>query len=207
MPKNRARAAARMQVERLHHDRDRGRKHDRPAQALDRAERHDPGLGDAAAWRQAAQRRRAGEDDHPEHDHLAVPGRVRQAAAEGEEGGQRQQVGVDRPLHAAARQAQVVLDRGRGDRDDGLVDEGHRDREDHRRQDQAPRPAARSAADAHRVLPSAGHSIAGFQSGPRPGVRHQLNDYDALRGSGSGGGGRASLSAAREVTPSFGKAW
>jgi hypothetical protein len=82
------------------------------------------------------------EDDHPEHHHPAVPGDVGQATAEREQRCQRQQVGVDRPLHAAGRQAQVVLDGGRGDRNDGLVDEGHRDREDHRGQDQALRPGA-----------------------------------------------------------------
>jgi hypothetical protein len=37
---------------------------------------------------------------------------VGQAAAEGEEGGQRQQVGVDRPLHAGAGQAELPLDLG-----------------------------------------------------------------------------------------------
>jgi hypothetical protein len=87
----------------------------------------------------------------------AVPGDVGQAAAEGEQGRQRQQVGVDRPLHAAGRQAQVTLDRGRCDRDDRLVDKGHRDREDHRGQDQAARLAAASAA-AHRVLTGTGSS-------------------------------------------------
>jgi len=105
----------------------------------------------AAARRGAAQRRRAREDDHPEHHHPAVPGDVGQPAAEGEQGRQRQQVGVDRPLHAAGGQDQIMLDRRRGDRDDGLVDEGHGDGEDHRRQDQAPRSAARGAA--HRVPP------------------------------------------------------
>jgi hypothetical protein len=128
-----------------------------PAEALQRAERHQPRLRGAATRRGAAQRRRAREDDHPEHDHLAMPACVGQPAAEGEEGGQRQQVGVDRPLHAAGRQAEVTLDRRRGDRDDRLVDKGHRDREDHRGQDQAARLAAASAA-AHRALPSGGSS-------------------------------------------------
>jgi len=49
--------AARVEIERLHHDGDRGREHDRPAQALDGTERHNPRLGEATAWRQAAQRR------------------------------------------------------------------------------------------------------------------------------------------------------
>ena len=36
----------------------------------------------------------------PEHHHLAVPDGVGQTAAEGEQGRQRQQVGVDGPLHS-----------------------------------------------------------------------------------------------------------
>ena len=112
----------------------------------------------------AAQRRRAGEDDHPEHDHPAVPGDVGQAAAEGEQRRQRQQVGVDRPLHAAGRQAQVMLDRRRGDRDDRLVDERHGDREDHRGQDQASRLATGGTADAHCVSPIRGRGR--LRSGP-----------------------------------------
>jgi hypothetical protein len=111
-------------------------KHDRPARALQRAERDQPCFGDRSLWRQAAQRRGAREDDHAEDDHLAVPGRVREPAAEGEQRGQRQQVGIDRPLHAAAAQPELVLDGGRRDRHDGLVDEGHCDCEDHRSQDE-----------------------------------------------------------------------
>jgi hypothetical protein len=49
--------AAGVQLERLHHDGQRGGKHDRPAQALHGTERHDPGFGQATAGRQAAQRR------------------------------------------------------------------------------------------------------------------------------------------------------
>ena len=146
----RQRPAAGAQVEGLHDDRDRGREHERAAQALDRAERDQPRLGPAAARGGAAQRRRGREDDHPDHDHPPVPDDVAQPAAEREQGRQRQQVGVDRPLDAAGRQAQVVLDRRRGDGDDRLVDERHRHGEDHRGQDQAPAacPAAAAAAAA-----------------------------------------------------------
>ena len=93
-----------------------------------------------------AHRRGAGEQDHAERHHLAVPDRVGEPPAEGEQRREREQVGVDRPLRAGARQMQLLLDFGRGDRDDRLVDERHRDREDHRRQDQVPRPSARVTA-------------------------------------------------------------
>jgi hypothetical protein len=67
-----------------------------------------------------------------------VPHRVGQPAAESEEGGQRQQVSVDRPLHAGGGQAEFLLELGHGDGHDGLVDERHRHGEDHRGQDQVP---------------------------------------------------------------------
>jgi hypothetical protein len=51
----RERAPARMQVEGLHHDGQRGREHERPAEALQRAERHDPWLRDPAGRGRAAQ--------------------------------------------------------------------------------------------------------------------------------------------------------
>ena len=90
-----------------------------------------------------AQRRRAREHDHAERDHLPVADRVGEPAAEGEQGRQRKQVGVDRPLDAGRAQAQFLLDLRHGDRHDRLVDERHRDREDHAGQDQA----ARSSGD------------------------------------------------------------
>ena len=65
-----------------------------------------------------------------------MPDCVRQAAPEGEQSGQRQQVGVDRPLHAGAGEPELPLDLWDGDRHDRLVDEGHRDGKDHRRQNQ-----------------------------------------------------------------------
>ncbi len=92
---------------------------------------------------QSAQRRGDGEDDHAERDHATVPDGVRQAPAEGEQRRQRQQVGVDRPLHAGARQAELLLHFGRRDRDDRLIDERHRDGEDHRRENQVAGPLAR----------------------------------------------------------------
>ena len=83
------------------------------------------------------------------------PTRVGQPAAEGEEGGQRQQVGVDRPLHPGAAQAELLLDLGHGDGDDGLIDEGHRDGEDHGRQDQVLRLPPVGLVLAIAILPAA----------------------------------------------------
>ncbi len=91
----------------------------------------------------------AGEHEDPHGDHGAVADGVGQPAAEGEEGGQRHQVGVDGPLDTGARQPEMSLDLGSGDGHDGLVDERHRDGEDHRRQDQVPRPATGGAGDGH----------------------------------------------------------
>jgi hypothetical protein len=56
--------------------------------------------------------------------------------AEGEQRREREQVAVDHPLHAGRREAEVFLKVRDRDRDDRLVDERHRDGEDHR-QDEA----------------------------------------------------------------------
>ncbi len=117
-------------------DGQRGRVHDRAACALKDPEEDQPRLGQAALGRGPAQRRRHGEQHDAEHDHLAVPDGVGEPAAEGEQRRQREQVGIDAPLHPGATEAELVLDVGRRDRDDRLVDERHRDREDHRDQDE-----------------------------------------------------------------------
>jgi len=117
-------------------DRQRRREHDRRAGALDDAEDDEPGLVEGGIGGGAAEGGGGGEDDDAEHDHAPVAGDVGEAAAEGEEGREREQVAVDDPLHARRREREVVLDRRHRDRDDRLVDEGHRDGEDHRRQDQ-----------------------------------------------------------------------
>ena len=89
---------------------------------------------------QSADARR--EDDHADRDHPAVADRVGEPAAEGEQRGQREQVRVDGPLDAGGREPELLLDVRRGDRDDRLVDERHRDREDHRGEDEVPRRRA-----------------------------------------------------------------
>jgi hypothetical protein len=92
--------------------------------------------------------------------------RVREPATERKQRGQRQQVGVDRPLHAGVRQNEFLLNLGRRDRHDRLIIERHRDGEDHRRQDQTSRSPARSAADRH-----AAHATVGVGVGSRSIVR------------------------------------
>ena len=57
---------------------------------------------------QPAQGRGAGEDHDAEHRHPAVPDGVGQPAAEGEEGGQGEQVGVDRPLDPGGGETQLL---------------------------------------------------------------------------------------------------
>ena len=84
---------------------------------------------------------------------LLVSDGVGQPAAEREQRRQRQQVGVDRPLDLGVGQAELVLDVGRRDRDDRLIDERHRDREDHRDQNQVARFVLGWADTRHAVLP------------------------------------------------------
>ena len=108
----RERLAALAQLERLHDDRQRCGEHERAAAPWSDAERDEPRLGEASLRRQPAERRRAGEHDHAGHDHLLVPDGVGEPAAEGEERGEREQVRVDRPLDAGARQPELVLDLG-----------------------------------------------------------------------------------------------
>jgi hypothetical protein len=101
----------------------------------------DPRLGEAPLGGEPAEGRGAGEHDHADRHHAPVTNDVGQPAAEREQRGQGQQVGVDRPLHPGAAQAEFLLDLRDGDGHDGLVDEGHRDREDHRCEDQVLQPA------------------------------------------------------------------
>ena len=119
-----------------HHDGERSGEHHGRKGPLNHPEEDDPGLGQVAGGRGPAEGRADGEAHHPDHHHAPVPGDVRQAAAEGEQGRQRQQVAVHDPLHARGRQREVLLELRDGDGDDGLVDERHRHREDHRREHQ-----------------------------------------------------------------------
>ena len=84
-----------------------------------------------------------------ERHHLAVPDRVREATTEGEERGEREQVSVHRPLDTGARETELLLYLWDRDRHDRLVDEGHGDGEDHRREDEVPRSPSRRGGDCH----------------------------------------------------------
>jgi hypothetical protein len=81
-----------------------------------------------------------------------MAGDVREPPTEGEQRRQREQVRVDDPLRAGGRQAEVLLELGHCERDDRLVDERHRDGEDHRRENQ---PASVPVAHRLRTIPLA----------------------------------------------------
>jgi hypothetical protein len=158
------------QGEGLHDDRQRGREHDRPARSLDHAERHDPGLRKASFGGEPAQRGRGGEHDDAERDHPAVTDGVGESPAEREQGSQRQQVGVDSPLHAGVREAELLLHFGRGDRHDRLIDEGHRDGEDHRRENQVPGSPVLGVGIRHLATSAHSARFARVASGPRANI-------------------------------------
>jgi hypothetical protein len=82
--------AAFVQGEGLHDDGECGGEHDRPAGSLNDAKGYDPGLGEAALGGKTARCGGASEEDDAERDHLAVANGVGQAAAVGEERGERE---------------------------------------------------------------------------------------------------------------------
>ncbi len=133
---HRQRPATLVKGEGLDHDRQRGRVHERGAGALHDTERDDPDLGDVAGRRQPVQGRRAGEDHDAEDQHLAVAEDIGEPAAEREQRRKGDEVTVDHPLQAGRRERELLLDLGGGDRHDRLIDERHRDREDHRHEHQ-----------------------------------------------------------------------
>ena len=122
--------------ERAHHDRQRGGEHEGGERTLHNPPGDDPRLGQVTGGGGTTERRGGGEADHADHDHAAVPGHVGEPSAEGKQGGQGQQIAVHHPLHSGRRKREVFLQLGNGDRDDRLVDEGHRDREDHRHENE-----------------------------------------------------------------------
>ena len=119
-----------------HHDRQRGGEHEGGERTLHHPPGDDPRLGQVPGGSGTAERGGAGKADHADHDHAAVPGYVGEPPAEGKQRGQGQQVAVHHPLHSGRRKREVLLQLGNGDRDDRLVDEGHRDGEDHRHENE-----------------------------------------------------------------------
>ena len=73
----------------------------------------------AAQHRRGDEQRQAGQQHAAAADEVADPPGQQEQAAEGDE------VGVDDPREVRGGKAEVALDRGQGDADDGLVDDGH----------------------------------------------------------------------------------
>jgi len=119
-------------------DRQRGREQQRRARPLQDAEEDHPRLADVAGRRRAAERRAGREGDDADEHHPPVAEHVGELAAEREQRREREQVAVEDPLRAGRGHAEVVLQVRHGEDDDRLVDEHHRDREDHRDQDSSP---------------------------------------------------------------------
>ncbi len=74
--------------------------------------------------------RRDGENRGADDEHLAAAEMVAGGAADQDECGQRQRVGIHQPLDHHRRSSEIVLDCRQGDVDHGLVDEGHARRQD-----------------------------------------------------------------------------
>jgi hypothetical protein len=81
-----------------------------------------------------AKRARQAERDDAEQEHAAAPEDVAEAPAGDEQDGEAEGVGVDGPLEAGDRAAQVLLDRGQRDVHDRVVEHDHEEREAHRAQ-------------------------------------------------------------------------
>ena len=87
--------------------------------------------------RRPAQQRRHREPHHADHEHAAAPEPVAQRAAEQDQRGQRQGVGVDGPLQAAEARAEVRADPLQRHVDDGAVEHDHA-RAEHGREQHPP---------------------------------------------------------------------
>ena len=96
------------------------------------------------AVRQAADQRRAGEDDQAGDQHAATAEQVGHAAAEQQEAAVGEDVAVDHPLQALLAEAEVALDRGQRDVEDRRVEHVHEldDAEQEQDCDAAPRTTA-----------------------------------------------------------------
>ena len=88
------------------------------------------------ARRDRAEDRGRAEGDQPDHEHPAAAELVAEAAADEEQGDERQRVGLDHPLLAGEADVEPVADRRQGDVDDGAVEEDDGRAEDRRDQRQ-----------------------------------------------------------------------
>ena len=79
----------------------------------------------ALALRQPADQRCAGEQQQAGDEDAPSPQQVGRAAAQEQEAGEGQRVGIDHPLEVDLREVQVVTDRRQGDVDDRDVEDDH----------------------------------------------------------------------------------
>jgi len=98
---------------------------------------HGPG-GDeeAGAGRQRAKERGENEEHDAEAEDVAQPEAVARRAADQQQRGEEQHVGIRHPLHVGERRAQVGADGRGGDRQHRAVDEAHRGGENRRDEDE-----------------------------------------------------------------------
>ena len=113
--------------------RQRQRRHDRAADALQRAGRDQQ----AHVGRQRRSGRGDGEQDDPEDEHAAAPEAVAERGAGQQQHRIGKDVGVDDPLERLDRRVQVAVDAGQRDADDEVVQDDHEkaDRDKHQRPD------------------------------------------------------------------------
>ena len=113
-----------------------GREQERGARALEHAEHDDPRLADRARRRGSTHRGEERErSDADDHDSAAAE-HIRHTSTEGEQSGNRDEVSVDDPLGSGWAEVEVALEVRNRERDDRLIDEDHRHREDHGREDE-----------------------------------------------------------------------
>ncbi len=113
--------AGRALGERRRQDGQGGGRQDGGSQALQGPGADQPGL----ALRHAAEQARHGEDGQAHHEDPPPTEQVGCSAAEKEEPGEGQRVGVDDPLEVRGAEVQVALDGREGDVDDGGVEHDH----------------------------------------------------------------------------------
>jgi hypothetical protein len=123
-------------------DRERGRRDQRGAEALQRpkADQH-PGRA-----REPVQQRGDREDDQPDQEDALAPEQVAGSPAEQQETSEEQRVRVDDPLQVGLAQAEVLLDRRQRDVHDRRVEDDHELRDADQDQDE---PGVRGVATAH----------------------------------------------------------
>jgi hypothetical protein len=78
---------------------------------------------------EATQQRGAREDGDSEQEDSLAPIQIAELAAREEQTGEGEDVAIDDPLERALAEAEIALDRGQGDIDDGVVHRRHEDGE------------------------------------------------------------------------------